>query len=164
MALAAHPTLQERDNRIDGAVLALFDTETSGQTETRTQAELQHAQNLSQALIEALREPVVVLDANLHVQIVNHPFANLFSIPHEQTKTQPLAELAGGQFADPELRGLLEKITPTNSRLDAFPLEVKTARGNRRLTLRARRIAGHDSRAPLILLTMDVPKPKSATR
>ena len=64
------------DNRIDGAVLALFDID-----DARThQGHAQEAREYAEAIFNAVREPLVVLDARLRVQRVNPAFSSMFQM------------------------------------------------------------------------------------
>ena len=61
------------DNRIDGAILALFDTDGPKRTEERARA----AMDLARCLIETAEQPVVLLDKDLRIVHVNAAFGRL---------------------------------------------------------------------------------------
>jgi two-component system CheB/CheR fusion protein len=79
------------DNKIDGAVLALFDVDLIKQSEQR--AEL--AARFADAVLQSSAQPLAVLGSDLQVQQVNPPFAALFSLTPEELRGRQLADLGG---------------------------------------------------------------------
>jgi two-component system CheB/CheR fusion protein len=79
------------DNRIDGAVLALFDVDSLKRSEQRAAS----AQQFAEAILEAAGQPLAVLGNDLRVQQVNTPFAALLSLSPEEIRGRMLPEIAG---------------------------------------------------------------------
>ena len=79
------------DNKIDGAVLALFDVDMLKRSEQR--AEL--AQGFAAAVMESTTQPLAVLDTALQVRHVNAAFASLFLLSPEAVKGHALDEVGG---------------------------------------------------------------------
>jgi two-component system CheB/CheR fusion protein len=132
------------DNRIDGAVLMLVDVDV-----------MSRALELVGGIVTTLREPVVVLDESLRVQMANPSFHRAFHLSAKETKEQPLYELSGGQWDVPELRRLLEEILPANSTIENFVMEHESAEGKRMMVLNARRLVLASETPALILLAME---------
>jgi PAS domain S-box-containing protein len=65
----------------------------------------------SQAIIDTLREPFLVLDNELTVKAANLSFYNDFGVTPEQTLDRTIGELGNGQYGGLELRTLLDGIT-----------------------------------------------------
>lgn len=84
------------DNRIDGAVVALFDIDAP----KRHEASLRSATELTQALLRASPTPMALLDAKLGIRSVNAPFVALLGVNPEGVQGRPLAEVvhAGSGF------------------------------------------------------------------
>jgi two-component system CheB/CheR fusion protein len=146
---------QTVDHRIDGVVLVLVDID---QSKRRTD-EIQEARDYAQAIIETVREPLLVLNGDLRVQVANHAFYQMFQVTPEETENRPLYDLGDRQWDLPRLRELLEKILPTNSRFEDFQVDEEFPRvGRKRLVLNARRIERGNESTPLILLAMEEAK------
>jgi len=79
------------DNKIDGAVLTLFDVDLMKRSEQR--AEL--AREFAESVMLDAAHPMAVLAGDLRVRYVNPPFARLLSLSPEEMKGRMLGELAG---------------------------------------------------------------------
>lgn len=140
------------ENRIDGAVLALFDMEASRQRDTM----LREGRAFAEAVIDAVREPLVVLDGTLHVKSANRAFYSIFKTTPAQTEGELFFKLGGGQWDLPALRTLLEEIVPKNQIFNDFAVETDfRGLGRQRMMLNARRIDRHDGTAEMILLAIE---------
>jgi len=140
------------DNRIDGAVVVLIDIDALKRSET----EIRESRDYAEAIIETVREPLIVLDENLRVRTANRCFYENFQATPEETENRLLFELGNRQWDIPKLRTLLEEILPQSSQLQDFEVEQEFARiGTRTMLLNARRLAQESRRAPLILLAIE---------
>src|SRR5207248_584356 len=88
------------DYRIDGAVLVLVDIDELKRSEQRIRAALDYAQ----AIVETVREPLLVLTENLQIERGNRSFYQMFGVAPSETQGRLLYEIAGGQWNIPELR------------------------------------------------------------
>jgi two-component system CheB/CheR fusion protein len=94
------------DNYISGAVITFTDI-----TGLKTlEAQLQASSRMAEAVAEAVREPLLVLDDQLRVLAVSHSFVELFGLPATEIRGQLLAELDGGTWWQPALRQRLETL------------------------------------------------------
>jgi two-component system CheB/CheR fusion protein len=141
------------ENRIDGAVLALFDI-----TEARGARAEARASELSRAIVTTVREPLVVLEDNLHIWSTNRSFSRLFGTSPEDVKGKLLSEVGGPTWADPRLRTLLEEVLPQDKSFEGFELVQETAEGQKVLRLNGRRVEPGEHRPAMILLAMEVRK------
>jgi two-component system, chemotaxis family, CheB/CheR fusion protein len=91
------------DNRIDGAVLALFDADGPRRSEERTRA----AQEITRSVIEAAPQPAALADADLRVTYLNAAFASLLAGMHGEGRNQRLDEVLPAEWNPAALRGLL---------------------------------------------------------
>lgn len=106
-------------------------------------------------LIQTLHEPLIVLDGDLTVRLVNRSFYDTFRRTPSQTLGRRLFEIGGGQWAVPRLRRLLEEMLLDETTLADFEVRVAfEGLGTRVLLLNARRIERRDAGATTILLAI----------
>ena len=140
------------DHRIDGAVLALVDI--TAQTRATEQAE--RAERLSRSIVDTVREPLLVLDAELRVIAAGRSFLNFFRVSGEEVIGRRIYELGESQWDIPALRDLLEGVFPGDDTFGDFLADLNFPRiGRRIMRLNGRRIPGDAEQATLILLTME---------
>jgi len=94
------------ENRIDGAVLTLFDVSTA-----RLQEEdLKRSRTIITALLEAVQNPVLVLGPDQTVRQASQAFLDAFSIGADQVLGKVLFEMGDGRWDRPELRRALDQV------------------------------------------------------
>jgi PAS domain S-box-containing protein len=120
--------------------------------------------SFAQSIVETVREPLLVLDAELRVWEANASFYQLFQLSPEQTEGRPLHELGTSQLDIPSLRQLLEEVNTTGQALMNFAVDHDFAGfGRRAMLLNARQVYHEDDHAPMILLAIeDVTEKKKA--
>jgi two-component system cell cycle sensor histidine kinase PleC len=77
----------------------------------------------TESIVDTIREPLVILDAHLHVKAANQTFYKTFKIPIEDTSDRSVYELGSGQWNIPRLKELLERIIPMNTQFQDFEVE-----------------------------------------
>ena len=138
------------DNKIDGVVLVLVDIDAM----KNANEQLRHSAEFFHGIIDTVREPLVVLDAELRVIAVNGSFQNTFKIAAEQAIHQSLFKL--GQWNVPGLRVLLEEVLSKQQPVADFEMEHDFENiGPRRMLLNARTLFQTDARQPMILLAIE---------
>ena len=139
------------DNRIDGAVVVLFDL-SNGEA---TAAALEVARATGETLIALIREPVLLLDGAFKVQRANRAFLDLFQLRADETAGRFIYDLGDKEWDLPELRRLLEEVLPERKDFEGFEVDHVFPRvGHKRLLLDARRIESGRRRQGVILLVM----------
>jgi len=88
----------------------------------REQAE-QETREYAESIVETVREPLVVLDADLRVISANRSFYEIFKTKPGETAGQLLYDLGNRQWNIPKLRKLLEETLPTGTAFDNFEVE-----------------------------------------
>jgi len=132
------------ENRIDGAVLTLFDIDNA------------RAQVFASAIVETVREPLVVLDAGLRVKTVNPAFCQMFRVSRAETEQRFIYHLGSGQWNIPKLRLLLEEVLPENHSFEGFEVEHDFPEvGRKKMLLNARRIESQVKGESLMLLAIE---------
>ncbi|KAA0572861.1 response regulator [Azospirillum sp. Sh1] len=80
--------------------------------------------DFAQAIVDTVREPLLVLDETLRVVGASAAFHHIFATTPEDVQGARLAEMAGGLLADPGLRRALERIIPNGTVIEALELTV----------------------------------------
>jgi two-component system CheB/CheR fusion protein len=110
----------------------------------------------AESIVETVREPLVVLDAELHVLSASRSFYRTFQVAPEETVGELLYDLGNGQWEIPALRELLEDILPGNTSMEGFEVEHEfEAIGQRTMLLNARRIYRETNKTEMILLAIE---------
>jgi two-component system CheB/CheR fusion protein len=138
------------DDRIDGAVLSLFDIQESKQY----LAKVNQARLLADAIVETAREPLVVLDGELRIRRANKAFSRLFRLPLGELEGRYIYTLGNGEWNVPALKTLLEEVLPKEKSFEDFEVSQDFGAARRRLLLNGRRLEQGDESEPLILLAL----------
>jgi len=104
------------DNRIDGAIVTLEDINDLKQGMLR----VQEARDYAEAIVETVREPLIILSKDLRVVTANQAYYRNFAITPDEIESKYFFELQGGLWNIPTLRELLEEILAKNSILNNF--------------------------------------------
>ena len=75
-------------------------------------SEIEEARAFAQAIIDTVREPILVLDQDQRVITASRSFYRTFEVGPEDTEGRLLYELGDGHWDIPKLRLLLEKSYP----------------------------------------------------
>ena len=146
------------DNVIDGAVLT-FDDVTEQQ---RLQSQLDEAASVAaeagefaQSVLDTVREPKLVLDAELTVVTANKAFLATFEQASDAVLGRPLREIDGGAWHRPDLLKLLLEVLPEKEKIDDFELSLTSgALGQCTVTLNALELVQAPEKRRLVLLTV----------
>ncbi|QAY96609.1 histidine kinase [Methylovirgula ligni] len=99
------------------------------------------ARTLAQAIVDTVREPLLVLDKDLRVLAASRSFYRTFKVASGNTQGQLVYELGDGQWDIPELRLLLERIVPEHGVMDDYEVERHFPElGQRTMLLNARKV------------------------
>lgn len=138
-------------NAVEGVVITFLDITEAKRTERAEAARL-----LAERMLDAVREPFLVLDGELRVVRANRAYCRLFRVDAAQTEGQPIADLGSHQWLIPTLRERLQKALQEGTGFDDFEVEAEFPHlGRRKLVLSARPMSlGDGTRAELLLLGM----------
>lgn len=70
---------------------------------------------LTRAIIDTIREPLIILDENLRVIAASRSFYEKFNVDHNSTYGRLFYELGNGEWNIPALRKLLEEVIPKHT-------------------------------------------------
>jgi two-component system CheB/CheR fusion protein len=107
------------DNRIDGAVVMLVEIDGL----KRSAEQLQEAWSYAEAIIQTMRESLLVLNSELQVVMANQRFYDTFEVLPNETDRCLIFDLGNGQWNIPQLRLLLEDLLPHNTQIENFQVE-----------------------------------------
>jgi len=108
------------------------------------------------SIVATVREPLLVLDADLRVQSASRSFYENFRVTPEGTENRLLYDLGNRQWDIPALRQLLEEILPQENQVNDFSVEhVFEHIGKKTMLLNARRLIRATDQTPLILLAIE---------
>lgn len=120
------------------------------------QQEIQEAREYAECIINAVREPLVVLDVNFKIISVSRSFYDIFKVKPEETIGQLIYDLGNRQWDVPKLRELLENILPKSISFDNFEVEHDfPGLGRRTMLLNARKITRPSGKPNIILLAIE---------
>jgi two-component system CheB/CheR fusion protein len=133
------------DGRIDGAVLMLINIDAA-----------KRGLDFAEAIVETVREPLVILNQNLQVVQANKTFYTAFRAVREETEHRLIYDLGNGQWNIPKLRELLENILPAHSTFRDFEVTHEFEHvGRKVMLLNASEIYNPTAQARSILLAIE---------
>ena len=96
---------------------------------------------LAQAIVDTIREPLLVLDKELRVVAASRSFYLTFKMRRQDVQGLAVYMLADGKWNMPDLRLLLEKILPEKAVMEAYEVEQDFfGTGKRTMLLNARTV------------------------
>ena len=141
------------DNRIDGAVLALYDLNKI----RRQEAEAQSAREFAEALLAIAHEPIIVLDDKFQVKTFNQAFADLFQVTLSEAIRTSFLRLARETFNTTEVQALLQDQLERKSAILGVEIALDLpAVGLRTVRLNARKLAGPENSSVQFILAAKV--------
>jgi len=111
---------------------------------------------LAQAIVDTVREPLLVLDRDLRVIAASRSFYSTFKVDPDDTQGRLLYALGDGQWDIPKLRVLLEKIIPEHGVIDDYEVVHEfPGLGNRTMRLNACQVFYEGGVGTTVLLGME---------
>jgi PAS domain S-box-containing protein len=152
--------IEELTTRLDVAQQRLQEADERMQAEIterkRAEEDFVRAQKHAESLVETIREPLLVLTADLKVVSANQSFYQTFKVTPEETEGRFIYSVGNHQWDIPALRKLLEEIVPQNSHFNGFEVDHEfPAIGRKTMLLNARRIYRQGQGTEMILLAIE---------
>lgn len=117
---------------------------------------LKYALDYSEAIVDTVQLPLIVLNKKLEVLTANRAFYDTFKLSPSETENTLIYELNNYAWNIPKLKTLLEKILPTNSHLDNYEVEINHPHiGKRVMLLNARKTYRQVNNTEAILLAFE---------
>jgi len=112
---------------------------------------------LTRAIIDTIREPLIVLDEELRIIAASRSFYHTFKVLPSDTEGKYLYEIGNKQWDIPALRGLLKGVIPEHAAIDAFEVEHDFPTiGRKIMRLSAREIRYDNGRKKSLITLYDV--------
>lgn len=128
--------------------------------------EIEHERVLAEAIVDTVREPLIVLDRDLRVVSASRSFYRTFAMESRNTLGRMFYELGDGQWDIPALRKLLEDVIPGHRTIEAYEVEHDFPNlGRRIMLLNARQVFDEvHPDSTLLLAIEDVTQQREAER
>ena len=129
-------------------------------------ATIARGHDLAEAIVDAIREPLLVLGPDLRVIAASRSFYRTFAVTPRKTEGRLVFDLGDGQWNIPKLRALLEDIIPKRRTVESYEVDHNfPSIGRRVMLVNARRVFDEDGSASAILLAIeDVTRRREADR
>lgn len=115
--------------------------------------EMRQSRDFAEAVVETMRQPLLVLDGNLRIQQANRAFYRNFKTTREATEQVRLYELGHGQWDIPALRRLLEEVLPAQTAFqDKEVTQIFPELGERTMRLNAQVLRWSDQERILLAI------------
>lgn len=110
----------------------------------------------AEAIVDTVREPLIILDENLRIKTANKAFFDAFKVEKEETYNKLIFEFGNGQWDIPDLKKLLKEILPKDSHFENFEVtHTFDDIGTKTMMLNARRIVLEGHKTELVLLAIE---------
>jgi signal transduction histidine kinase len=102
---ALHSAKGELEKRVEGRTAELAQANTSLMAEIneriRVQAQIEHSKAMLQAIFDGIPDPLILMDANMKVKMVNRTAADYYDLAQPQDLIEEICHLAFRQSPDP---------------------------------------------------------------
>jgi two-component system CheB/CheR fusion protein len=140
------------ENTVEGVVMTFTDISKL----VKAHEEVRESRNFAEAIVDTVRQPMIVLDGALHLISASRSFYSEFKVSEAATLGRSIFDLGDGQWDIPALRRLLETIVVQNQSFENYIVEHDfPVIGHRKLLLNGRRIIAKSGDTKLILLAME---------
>ena len=114
------------------------------------------ARRYAESIVETIREPLLILDADLKIISANRNFYRTFKVTPGETIECFIYDLGNKQWEIPKLKELLEEVLPEKEAFDDFEVDHYFQDiGHKIMLLNARQIYRKDIGAKMILLAIE---------
>lgn len=111
---------------------------------------------LAHAIVDTVRNPLLVLDENLLIIAASRSFYQTFRLVRQDVVGHLLYEIDGGQWNLPELRDILEEISKNHAPIEGYEVDrVFPVIGRRSMLLNARKIFYETGTHATVLLAFE---------
>jgi PAS domain S-box-containing protein len=137
----------------DGSILLAIEDVSE---ERAARAESKRNWQLTQGIVDTIRDPLVVLEHDMTIVTASKSFLTMFGITEAKARGLRFSELGQHQWDVPALRFLMEKVLPENKPIESFEIEDSfPGLGRRVFNLNARKIYQVGNHVTRILLVFE---------
>ncbi len=110
---------------------------------------------LTRAIVDTIREPLIVLAADLRIVVASRSFYETFGVSPEETVGKKIYDLGNGQWNIPALRDLLERIIPQKNSFQDYEVDHEfPTLGRRVMRLNAQEVKFKNGEEKKVLLSI----------
>ncbi|WP_282271068.1 ATP-binding protein [Stenotrophomonas sp. PS02298] len=136
-----------------GLVLWLLQRQIGGRADVELR--LSKASARASAVLQTVREPIVLLDSKLRVVLHNTAFTELYGVDDADISLQQLQDIGDGAWEDPLVRQRLADVLLRGRELWDFEHQQRSVDGmHRTMLINARRMALPDAEDDVVLMTI----------
>src|SRR5450755_3607405 len=137
----------------DGSILLAIEDVSE---ERAARAESRRNWQLTQSIVDTIRDPLVVLEQDMSIVTASKAFLTMFGITQDEAQGRRISELGQRQWDVPALRHLMEKVLPENKPIESFEIEDEfLGLGRRVFNLNARKISQPGNHTHRMLLVFE---------
>jgi PAS domain S-box-containing protein len=137
----------------DGSILLAIEDVSE---ERAARAESKRNWQLTQSIVDTIRDPLVVLESDMTIVTSSKAFLTMFGITEAEARGRRVADLGQRQWDVPALRHLMEKVLPENKPIEGFEIENNfPGLGRRVFNLNARKISQPGNHAHRMLMVFE---------
>ncbi|WP_414574192.1 chemotaxis protein CheB [Nostoc sp. CCY 9925] len=145
------------DNKIDGAVVVLVDIDAI----KCTASQLKKSHDYAEAIVNTVRESLVVLNTELRVVSANRTFYEMFNLLPAETEGRLIFEIGDGEWNLESLRSLLESILPNDTPFQDLEVEYNFENVQKTIRFNARKMPKIDEQQMILLMIEDITQRKN---
>ena len=120
---------------------------------------------LTLAIIDTLREPIVILDKKLRVVVGSRAFYDRFGVDYNKIHGKEFSKLGSGEWDIPALISLLAQVIPEKTKVEGYEVVHTFERlGLRVMILNARSIKLNNKRHDIFISITDITEERKARR
>jgi two-component system CheB/CheR fusion protein len=110
----------------------------------------------AESIVATIREPILILDKDMHVRTANLSYYKKFGTTERETEGRSFLQLGSGQWDLPAIRSMLDNVLSRDGQITDFETRYRFDGSEERgLSLNACRIVRMDSAEVLILLAVE---------
>jgi PAS domain S-box-containing protein len=137
----------------DGSILLAIEDVSE---ERAARAESKRNWQLTQSIVDTIRDPLVVLEHDMTIVTASKAFLTMFGITQAEARGRQFSELGQHQWDVPALRHLMEKVLPEDKPMESFEIEDDfPGIGRRVFNLNARKISQPGNHVSRMLLVFE---------
>jgi len=119
-------------------------------------AAIPDAAALARAIVDTVRDPLLVLDKELRIVAAGRAFYQIFQLVDQDIRGHLIYEIEDGQWNIPELRAILETIANEHATIEGYEVDREFPRvGRRIMLLNARKVFYEDAGHTTTLLAFE---------
>ncbi len=148
------------ENVIDGLVMTFSDIDEQKKVQEKLKEislEARTSQEFAESIVNTIKEPLMILDAELIVSSANTTFYDRFKTTPEKVRGLPLDTVLNGMWKDPSLLEALRELSSKEVELENLSTEIVIPKSGKKIVdVTARKLRIPSGRSRMILLSIQM--------